>query len=67
MAVSGLHFGESCKTVACTVGLVGILKVLKFKRILCHHPMSLELSKSGMGSDISLKEEEEEGQKDRGL
>ncbi len=50
------------KTVACSVGLVGILKVLKFKSILCHHPMSLELSKFGMGSDTSLKfgEEEEE-------
>ena len=31
-AVLGLQFGESFKTVACTVDFVGIFKVFKFKR-----------------------------------
>ena len=34
-AVLGLQFGESFKTVACTVDFVGIFKFLKFKHLLC--------------------------------
>ena len=33
-AVLGLQFGESFKTVACTVDFVGIFKFFKFKRLL---------------------------------
>ena len=34
-AVLGLQFGESFKTVACTVDFVSIFEFLKFKHLLC--------------------------------